>query len=224
MRRDDSDRIEKQAATSLTTALALLLTLTLCGPAAVAQSATFTFHANGAFADFFACSSPTCSEFFIVDVSTNSTPGQQTTLLTYEHTIFDPNTGAPLQDAFGFGQVPNSAFQVHGPTDSLNVDTSTVAGFFNQFCTFDPNTGIETCTSSPGGVVTATWTVITNLSTFRSTGTMTVTSPGLKQVSTGTSDFQAALASVNVLAAALANVTGQVGKQTSTIISIQVRH
>ena len=224
MRRDDSDRIEKQAATSLTTALALLLTLTLCGPAAVAQSATFTFHANGAFADFFACSSPTCSEFFIVDVSTNSTPGQQNTLLTYEHTIFDPNTGAPLQDAFGFGQVPNSAFQVHGPTDSLNVDTSTVAGFFNQFCTFDPNTGIETCTSSPGGVVTATWTVITNLSTFHSTGTITDTLLGMKSIFTGTSDSHAALASVNILGAASPNSTGSVGTNHNTSISVQVLH
>jgi hypothetical protein len=51
MRRDDSDRIEKWAATSLMTAFGLLLTLTLCGPAAVAQSATF--HVNGAFASVF---------------------------------------------------------------------------------------------------------------------------------------------------------------------------
>ena len=217
MRRDDSDRIEKRAATSLITAHALLLTLTLCGPAAVAQSAAF--HANGAFANVFVFSS-TDSELFQVDVNTGSTNGQQATFLSYDLVISDPNTGAPLQEALGFGQVPNSAFQVHGHADSLNVDTSTVAGFVNQFCTFD-NTGIETCTSSPGGVVTGTWNVITNLSTFRTTGTITQTSPGMKSISAGNSESQAALASVNVLGAALANITGTVGTSHNTSISVQ---
>jgi hypothetical protein len=221
MRRDDSDRIEKQAATSLTTALALLLTLTLCGPAAVAQSAAF--HANGAFANVVPhCSGPTFSECFSVSVSTSSVNGP--TFLSYDHFIFDPNTGGPLQDTFGFGTIPNSAFQLHGTTDSLNVDTSTVAGFFNLFCTFDPNTGVPTCNSIPGGVVTGTWTVITNLDTTHITGTVTVTSPGLKSVFTGTSDSHAALASVNILGAASPNSTGSVGTNHNTSISVQVLH
>jgi len=78
----------------------------------------------------------------------------------YDHSTVDLNTGAVLQDASGFGSIPDSAFQVHGQTDSLNVDTSTVAGFFNQFCTFDPNTGIPTCNPTTGGVVAGTWTAI----------------------------------------------------------------
>jgi hypothetical protein len=210
MRREDSDRIEKWAATSLVTAFALLLTLTLCGPAAVAQSAAF--HANGAFAQQFSCSqSQTSIECFNVHVVTGPTNGQNTTFIFYEHNIVDLNTGA-LQDASGFGQIPNSAFQVHGQTDSLNVDTSTVAGFFNQICTVDPNTGgVFTCNSSPGGVVTGTWTVIRNLQTFQNSGTNRATSPNMILLFNGTSDSQAALASVNVLGAALANVAASVG-------------
>ncbi|SRR6266566_277544 len=218
MRKDDSDRIEKWAATSLTTALALLLTLILCGPAAVAQSAAI--HANGAFADEFDCSqSQTSIECITVSVFAQSN-GQP--FLSYDRSISDLNTGALLQDASGFGFIPNSAFQVHGHTDSLNADT-TVAGFVNQFCTFDPNTGIPTCNSVPGGVVTGTWTAITNLMTHGS-GASTETFPNTIFITNGTFEDQAALANVNVLGAALANVTGDVGRQINTFISVQVRH
>ena len=87
------------------------------------------------FADEFGCSqSQTSIECFNVDVVTGPVNGQKTTFMVYDHSILDLNTGA-FQDASGFGTILNSAFQVHGQTDSLNVDTSTVAGFFNQFCT-----------------------------------------------------------------------------------------
>jgi hypothetical protein len=220
MHKDDLDLVEKCAATSLTTALTLLLTLILCGPAAVAQSTAF--HSNGAFANAFGCSvSQTSIDCIEVSVFASSANG---TFLFYDHSISDLNTGFLLQDTSGFGTIPNSTFQVHGQTDSLNVDTSKVAGFVNQFCTFDPNTGIPTCNSIPGGVVTGTWTVITNLDTTHSSGASSQILPNAIFITNGTFDSQAALASANVLGAALANVTGQVGKQISTFISVQVRH
>jgi hypothetical protein len=216
MHRDDLDRVNKWAATSLT----LLLTLILCGPAAVAQSTAF--HANGAFANAFSCSfSQTSIDCIEVSVSASSTNG---TFLFYDHSVSDLNTGFLLQDTSGFGTIPNSTFQVIGKTDSLNVDTSTVAGFSNQFCTFDPNTGVPTCNSIPGGVVTGTWTVITNLDSSHSSGASTETFPNAIFITNGTFDSLAALANVNVLGAALANVTGQVGTQITTFISVQVRH
>jgi len=61
--------------------------------------------------------------------------------------------------------------------------------------------------------------------TEHSTVTTRQTFPNAISNSTGTFDSQAALASVNVLGAALANVTGQVGKTTNAAISVQiVRH
>ena len=121
MRKDNSDRIEKWAATSLTTALTLLLTLTLCGPA-VAQSTAF--NANGAFASASDCSvSQTPLVCITISVSRGSTAaGQTATFLSYDFRTLD-STGN-FQETLGFGQIPNSAFQVHGQTDSLNVDTS----------------------------------------------------------------------------------------------------
>jgi hypothetical protein len=216
MHRDDLDRVDKWAATSLT----LLLTLILCGPAAVAQATAF--HLNGAFANAFSCSfSQTSIDCITVSVSASSANG---TFLFYDHSVSDLNTGFLLQDTSGFGTIPNSTFQVVGRTDSLNVDTSTVAGFSNQFCTFDPNTGVPTCNSIPGGVVTGTWTVITNLDSVHSSGASRQIFPNAIIINNGTFDSQAALASANVLGAALTNVTGQVGKQTNTLINVQVRH
>jgi hypothetical protein len=219
MRKDDLDRIQKWAATSLTTALTLLLTLILCGPA-VAQSTAF--HANGVFANAFGCSEFDCLSVF---VSRGTTAGQTATFLFYDHAVFDPNTGAFLQDTSGFGTIPNSAFQVHALTDSLNVDTSTLSPdvFFQEVCTVDPNTGIETCNPISGGKVTGTWTVIPNLDTFHSSGVSSEISPNTIFITNGTFDSQAALANVNVLGAALAT-TGQVGKTTNTLISVQKRH
>ena len=215
MHRDDLDRVEKWAATALT----LLLTLILCSPAAVAQSTAF--HSNGAFANAFGCSmSQTSIDCIEVSVFASSANG---TFLFYDHSISDLNTGFLLQDTSGFGTIPDGTFQVHGQTDSLNVDTSTVAGFVNQLCTFDPNGGV-TCNSIPGGVVTGTWTVITNLDSTHSSGASRQILPNAIFITNGTFDSQAALASVNVLGAALANVTGQSGKQTSTFISVQRRH
>ena len=222
MRRDDLDQVEKWAATSVTMAFALLLTLTLCGPAAVAQSAAF--HANGAFAsDFFGCSlTPTSIECPSVGVSSGTTNGQKTTFLFYDLSIFDL-AGNILQDSFGFGQIPNSAFQVHGQADSLNVDTSTVPGFSNTICVFDSN-GIPTCNPGPGGVVTGTWNVITNFK-FRMTGTVSNIFPNMIFKSVGTTEDQSASASINVLGGMLAGLNGSafVGTNHDTSISVS-RH
>ena len=219
MRKDDSDRIEKWAATSLRTALVLLLTLTLCGPA-VAQSTTF--HANGAFANAFGCSeSLTSFDCIQVFVATGSTNGQTTTFLIYDHTVSDLNTQILLQDTSGSGYIPNSAFQVHGQTDSLNVDTSKLSPdvFFQEFCTYDPSTGTSTCNPILGGVVTGTWTG-TNLLTTHSSGASSETFPIQIFITTGTSDSQTALANVNVLGAAFAAGDANVGKRISTFIEV----
>ena len=218
MRKDNSDRIEKWAATSLTTALTLLLTLTLCGPAAA-----IGFNANGAFATAVNCFSQTSlTECISVEVDTGSANGQKTTFLFYDHSFSDPNTGFPLQDTFGVGTIPNSAFQVHGQTDSLNVDTSKLSPdvFFQEFCTFDPITGLSTCNPILGGVVTGTWTAILNLLTTHSSGASSETFPIQIFITTGTSDSQTALANVNVLGAAFAAGDANVGKRISTFIEV----
>jgi len=219
MRKNDSDRIEKWAATSLTTALTLLLTLTLCGPA-VAQSTAF--NENGAFASVLGfCSVQTSIECITVQVFASSTNGRLATFLFYDHTVSDLNTQILLQDTFGVGTIPNSAFQVHGQTDSLNVDTSKLSPdvFFQEFCTYDPSTGTSTCNPILGGVVTGTWTG-TNLLTTHSSGSSKETHPIQIFILTGTSDSQTALANVNVLGAAFAAGDANVGKRISTFIEV----
>ncbi len=218
MRKDDLDRIEKWAPTSLTTVLTLLLTLTLCAPAAA-----IGFNANGAFATAVNCFSQTSlTECISVEVDTGSANGQKTTFLFYDHSFSDPNTGFLLQDTFGVGTIPNSAFQVHGQTDSLNVDTSKLSPdvFFQEFCTFDPITGLSTCNPILGGVVTGTWTAILNLLTTHSSGASSETHPIQIFITTGTSDSQTALANVNVLGAAFATGDANVGKRISTFIEV----
>src|SRR5262249_32372202 len=123
----------------------------------------------------------------------------------------------------GSGTIPNSAFQVQGNRASLNVDTSTVANFVNTLCTFDPNTNTSLCSDVPGGVVTGTWTVITPLKSQFS-GTNSFTSPAMIFIITGTSKSQLALANVNVLGAASANATGNVGTNHNTTINIVHQH
>jgi len=116
--------VERQAIKLLATVFAVLLALALCGSAAVAQSSAF--HANGAFTDAPGCSvSQTPIVSVNLSVFTGSTKDQKLTFLSYSLTIVDPGTGAG-QQAFGFGLIPSSAFQVQPHTDSLNVDTSTV--------------------------------------------------------------------------------------------------
>jgi hypothetical protein len=225
MRKDDSYQIEKWAATSLRTVLVLLLTLTFCGPAAVAQSATF--HANGQEAVVNSCpeSPPTSIECIYVNVTEDASTGsagQKTAFLTYDHSINDLNTGAS-QDFFGFGTIPYSAFQVHGQTASLDVDTSTVADFVNQFCTFVPLVG-STCDSAPGGVVTGTWNAMRNVFSFRIVGTLTETFPNMIVVSTEQQDAQAASASANVLGAMLSNSGNASVGSVSGTFSVHVRH
>jgi hypothetical protein len=210
--------IERRAVKSLVTVFALLLALALCRSAAVAQSAAF--HANGAFADASGCSeSQTLIECFDVHVFTGPTTVHKTTFMLYDHSITDLSSGV-AQVASGFGQIPNSAFQVHPQTDSLNVDTSTVDGFFNEFCTFDPSAG-TTCNLAPGGVVTGTWTVIRNLLTTKSSGASRTVIPGITFLFSGTFESQAALANVGLLGAGLANITADVGTQHNTSIAVQ---
>jgi hypothetical protein len=221
MCKDDLDRIEKWAAISLT----LLLTLTLCGPA-VAQSGP-TFHANGNFADGFSCSPPaTTVECISVSVfgpgGPTGIPGQTATFLFYDDFIFDPNTGIPIQDTNGSGLIPNSAFQVHGKTDSLNVDTSKVPNFDNEFCTFD-QFGNPTCNPAQGGIVTGTWNAIATLLNFQFSGTTRQVFPGVTFISTGTSNFKPALTSLSVLGVVATNATGDIGQEHNTFITVQ-RH
>jgi len=193
------------------------IALLLC-VAAVAQAQSTTFHANGAFASAFpACSeSQTSQDCIFVQVDTSSATG--TTFLLYDHSILDLNTGAS-QDTSGNGIIPNSAFTVQGKTTSLNVDTSTVLGFVNQICTFDPNTNTTTCNSASGGVVTGNWTVIPALKSH-SSGSNKFTTPTSVFIIAGTSDMQMALANVTVLGDAAANATASVGTNHNTTINV----
>ena len=146
--------------------------------------------------------------------------GQTATFLSYDFHTSDLS-GLSGQDTLGFGQIPNSAFQVHGQTDSLNVDTSKLSPdvFFQEFCTYDPSTGTSTCNPILGGVVTGTWTG-TNLLTTHSSGSSKETHPIQIFILTGTSDSQTALANVNVLGAAFAAGDANVGKRISTFIEV----
>ena len=204
----------------LTSALVLLLTLTLCGPAAVAQSNVF--HENGAFADTFSpcvSVSQTLTECMIVEVGTGSASGP--TNLFYDLFILDNDTGIS-QETSGSGIIPNSAFQVQGKGGSLNVDTSTIANFVNILCITDAN-GNQNCSSVPGGVVTSTWTAITQVK-FQTSGSNKSISPGVTFNRTGTSTTYAALTNMNVLGVALTNVAGSVGTSHNTTISIVHQH
>ena len=206
----------------LMVALVLLLTLTLCGPAAVAQSSVF--HANGAFADTFSpCAIPglpgTSTVCMIVEVSTASASGP--TNLFYDLFILDNDTGIS-QETSGNGTIPNSAFQVQGNRAALNVDTSTVANFVNTLCIVD-NGGPPNCSSVPGGVVTSTWTAITQIKS-RMSGSNHITTPGTNFNITGTSTSHPAITNMNSLGVALANVAGSVGTNHNTTISIFPQH
>ena len=220
MRKDGSHRLEKWAAKSFRSALALLTPILLYGPAAVAQSVTF--HANGDFATVFSCSpSATTSECINVNVfvSGGPTPRQTATFLLYDDSITDVSTGIPIQDTNGSGIIPNSAFQVHGNTGSLNVDTSKVPNFFNEFCTFD-QFGNETCGSARGGIVTGTWNLITSLLNFQMSGTTRSALPSVTSILTGTSNDRPAVTSFSVLGVVVTNATGDLGKEHNTFITV----
>ncbi len=193
--------------------------------AAVAQAQSSSFSANGAFANALpSCvtsgTTVTCLNVFVSRGGTTSSPS---TSLYYEIDILDQNTGAFLQEIFGYGTIPNSAFQVQGNTDSLYVDTSTVASFTNRVCNFDPSTFLITCSSGPGGVVAGKWTEFTPLISSQFSGTSKLSSPSVTFISTGTSDVKFALANVTALGSTGTDNNGQIGTFHSAQISITVK-
>ena len=100
----------------LMSALVLLLTLTLGGPAAVAQSTTVRVSGNSAFTDSCSPQSATTVECIEVSVFAPGGPmgaaGQTQTLLFYDDSIADASTLSPIQDMNGSGLIPNTAFLV----------------------------------------------------------------------------------------------------------------
>jgi len=140
--------------------------------------------------------------------------------LDYDIFTFDASTGTPLSDLNGSGQIPNSAFQVQGHTDSLYVDTSTLdpSIFANCTCTFD-STGSPTCVPSLGGVVSGKWTGFPFVGGFNS-GTFKFGSPGFVSISTGNSDFILALANVTVLGQTFTDPNASIGTNHNTQIAI----
>ena len=204
----------------LMSALVLLLTLPWCGPAAVAQSPTSS--TSGNFNQGTVCSqqSATTVECITVDVVAVGSQGQIQTLLFYDDSIADASTFLPIQDTNGSGLIPNTAFQVHGNTDLLNIDTSKVPKFDNEFCTFD-SVGTPTCNPASGGLVTATWNAISTLST-QITGTTKMVFTTVRLIESGTTISKPAVISFSVLGVP-ANGQGLMGQEQNTLVTVQ-RH
>jgi hypothetical protein len=148
-------------------------------------------------------------------------PGQIQTLLVYDDSIADASTFLPIQDTNGSGLIPNTAFQVHGNTDLLNVDTSKVPKFDNEFCTFD-SVGTPTCNPASGGLVTGTWNAISTLLNAQFTGTTKLVFPTVRLIEAGTTISKPAVTSLSVLGVP-ANGTGNMGLEQNTLITVQ-RH
>jgi hypothetical protein len=209
MRLSDLHLYQRSVLTFVLTPFAVVLTLTLLGPAAVAQS--MTVRANGAFATVVGCVDQPVFECFDLEVYMASLNGQQSTFLRYEHFLQDLNTGS-VQDDFGFGTIPSSAFKLQGQNYLLNVDTTNVVDFYNLSCR-------ATCDITPGGIVTGTWTKIGG-SSGHSTGTIRLSSRSGTELIIGTQDFETALASGNILGMATVSLPGQVGTNHNTTITV----
>ena len=68
--------------------------------------------------------------------------------------------------------------------------------------------------------MTGTWNVITTLLNIQFSGTNRNVSPGVRSISTGTSNDKPAVTSLSVLGVVVTNVTGDVGKQENTFITV----
>src|SRR5262249_46317115 len=138
------------------------------------------------------------------------TPGQAQTLLIYDDSINDFNTLAPIQDTDGSGFIPNTAFQAHGNTDLLNVDTTKVPNVETEVSTFDQS-GTPTCSPAPGGIVTGTWHAVSTL-VSQFSGTNREVLPGLTFISTGTTNSKTAITSLSVFGVSM-NGPGNMGQE-----------
>ena len=178
------------------------------------QSPAFTANGDTAGTNYCATSGDTiyCISVF---VARGGSRGAESTYLSYDYFASNPTINQ-FVDYYGFGEIPNSAFQVQGNRYSVDIDTSTVPGFQNYYCNTSVCGEIGT-----GGPVSGTWSPITPQIGTKSTGTVTMTTPGAKYIQNGTQESNAALSSVTVLGYIATNVSGNVGTQRNTTINIQ---
>jgi hypothetical protein len=150
-----------------------------------------------------------------VYVSRGSNGGGPGTLLSYYYFATNPTINQFVEYG-GYGQIPNEAFQVEGNNFAVKIDTSTIPGFYNYYCNTAVCPGLGT-----GGPVSGTWTQMTSHIGTKSSGSFTSTTPGATYKSNGTSEFNAASSNVNVLGVTATGVSGNVGTQHETTITVQ---
>lgn len=195
----------------------IALTFLLACTAASAQ--TLHIQSNGLFASGIGCGDPVCNPTISVSAfSLSSTTGPQSGgpwAISYD--VYNVATSANL---FGFGNVPASAVAFNGTSQvTLNIDTSTVPGFFNVSCSpTDPNG----CSLVAGGLVDV---VIQRVSyaTTTSTFTNSVHLPNLVETFNGASDAASAIMTGTVLGYTILGgpPAGQIGLMHTTSITLQ---
>lgn len=129
------------------------LAILLLSFAALGSAQTVSMQGSGDFA----ITTLNVNGAFISVLANNGTDasGNPITLLSYQ--VVTANPDGSTTETSGFGLIPNSAFVSQGTNKmNLTVDTSQVAGFVNETCTFS-SAGFN-CSSSPGGLVQVAWT------------------------------------------------------------------
>jgi len=141
-----------------------LYILFLLPTALMAQTTQFRFVQDGEFASFSQNNGSLSGVSFSVSrgITKGSPASASLSYSTFSITV-DPTTGIPTSVSFSnqFGQIPPSAFTGQNTQNlALNIDTSTLdpTQFFNQSCTVDVFTGVETCAPGPLGVINLQFT------------------------------------------------------------------
>jgi len=130
----------------------LLLAILLFSSAALASGQTVSIQGAGDSA-----ATTAFANGAVIHLSVNNgtdASGNPITLLSY--TVDTTNPDGSTTENSGFGLIPNSAFTSQVNKMNLAVDTSQVAGFFSETCTFS-SSGV-TCSSSQMGLIQAAWT------------------------------------------------------------------
>lgn len=142
--------------------------------------------------------------FGSLSVSRGGSPTAQETFLFYS--IVECGAFGCFTVAGGFGTIPNGDFSASGPTYQLNTNTAGNAGFF-------------TFAGAPGQIA-AEWRG-DGLFESRFTGTSQVTSPGVRQQSSGQTSYQSATATGSVIGFAVpAGTSGQISHDHQVRITI----
>ncbi len=158
----------------------LLLSLLASSFVASAQSRkfteTFTSQTNGANAG--GCNTNTAPPNWCAFVGIDQGPSAPgTTTSTFLFYDFVTEVGNTVLDVSGFGNIPTADVTISGlGSATLNVDTSTVSGFFSQFCSFDVTTSVNTCSNDfpivsmnlkANGLFRSQFTTVTTSTFFR---------------------------------------------------------